>query len=365
MAKKTPLYENHLYLKARMLDFAGWEMPIQYSGVIEEHNTVRKAAGIFDVSHMGQIEITGPDATQFTQYITTNDVLSLTDGKAMYSLLLNERGTVIDDIIIYQFNPQRFIYVVNASNIDKDLNWIKSHKKGNVKISNLSDNFALIALQGPASENILQKLTAADLSKLASFHFIESNVADAQNCVIARTGYTGEDGFEIFCKPQDAPQIWNSIMANGASFNLKPVGLGARDTLRTEMKYSLYGHEITEDTNPFEAGLSWVVKMDKAGEFIGKKALLDAQKAGIDRRLVGFKMIEKAIPRSGYKIMSKGKEVGFVTSGTLSPSLGEPIGIGFVPIELAKIGSTFLVDIRGKLREAKVVKTPFYKRQLG
>lgn len=362
MANRTPLYKNHISLNAKMVEFAGWEMPIQYSGVIAEHNAVRNKAGLFDVSHMGQVEIKGADAEQFSQYITTNDILSMEDGRALYSLLLNEKGTVVDDVIVYRFNKDKFIFVVNASNVEKDFNWIKSHKKGNVEINNRSDDYALIALQGPLAKKILKQFTEFDLGTLTTFHFVESEVNGVKNCIIARTGYTGEDGFEIFCPPQSASAIWDALLNEGKSEGVMPIGLGARDTLRMEMKYSLYGHEITDQTNPFEAGLSWVVKMNKSGEFLGKSALIKIKEEGITRKLIGFKMIDRAIPRDGYKILSNGKEIGYVTSGTQSPSLNEPIGIGYVPMKYSALGSRFLIDIRGKSREAEVVKTPFYNK---
>jgi len=363
MGKQTPLHDIHIKLGAKMVEFAGWEMPIQYTGVIDEHKAVREYAGIFDVSHMGEIELTGPDAFSVMQYLTPNDVSHLVDGQAQYSMLLNERGTVIDDIILYRIGPERFLIVVNASNTAKDFNWILSHSRGNVNIANVSDDYAMIAFQGPLAAEILQTLTSADLSKIGHYHFAMGDVDGVSDCIIARTGYTGEDGFEIFCRPQYAVKVWTEIMERGKSRGIKPTGLGARDTLRTEMKYSLYGHEITDETNPFEAGLAWVVKLDQPDDFIGKEELKKIKASEPSRKLVGFKMLDRAIPREGYNIVANGKTVGRVTSGTMSPTLGEPIGIGFVPPNLAEIGSKFSIDIRGKLKEAEVVKTPFYRRK--
>lgn len=362
MARRTPLYEEHLRLNGRMVEFGGWDMPVLYAGIIEEHTAVRNAAGIFDVSHMGQIELTGPDALECANYLTVNNASNLVDGQAQYSILLNERGTVVDDIIVYRFNADRFIFVVNASNIEKDFGWISSHKKGNVKIVNRSDDFALIAFQGPKALSILKGLTDINLDEIPPFHFRQGSFNGRDAVIVARTGYTGEDGFEIFCAPKAAAGLWQDILERGKSQGVLPVGLGARDTLRMEMKYSLYGHEITDETNPLEAGLGWVVKLDKPKDFIGKSVLLEVKKTGLKRKLVGFKMIDKGIPRSECNIISDGATVGFVTSGTMSPSLKEPIGIGYVPVALAAEGSKFFIDIRGGLRQAIVVKTPFYKR---
>ncbi len=362
MTKRTPLYDRHVALGAKMVEFAGWQMPVQYSGVKDEHLAVRQRAGLFDVSHMGEIEIAGPDAATFAQYLTTNDVATMIDGKAMYSLLLNERATVIDDVILYRLNSQRFIFVVNASNREKDYRWILDHRQGDVTVRDRSDDYALLAFQGPLASEVLQTLTSIDLPSIRRYHFGQGTVAGIEHCIIARTGYTGEDGFELFVSPAHAATIWNALLQAGASKGIKPAGLGARDTLRLEMKYSLYGHEITEETNPYEAGLGWVVKLDQPGAFIGKDELIAIKERGPMRKLVGFRMMERAIPRQGYPIVFQGNQVGVVTSGTLSPSLDQSIGIGFVPPDLAATGSQFFVDIRGRLRQAEVVKTPFYQR---
>ncbi len=361
MTKKTPLYDEHVRLGGKMVDFAGWLMPVQYSSVIEEHRTVRNAAGLFDVSHMGQIEVRGPDATDCVQYLTTNDVKKLVDYQAQYSIFCNEHGTVIDDIIVYRFNPEHYIIVVNASNAQKDFAWCKSHIKGNAKITDVSDDYALIAFQGPKASEILSGISDAHIAKVATYHFCEGLVAD-KKCIIARTGYTGEDGFEIFMSPKDAPTVWQSIIEKGKSKGVLPIGLGARDTLRLEMKYSLYGHEITEDTNPLEAGLGWVVKLKTPDDFIGKDAIIKIKEQGLTRALIGFKMIDAGIPRQGYPIIVGSKKAGIVTSGTMSPTLSYAIGIGFVPIDAAQLGTEISVDIRGRPRKAIVVETPFYKK---
>lgn len=362
MTRRTPLYDEHIRLKARMVDFAGWEMPVQYTGVIDEHRTVRRSAGLFDVSHMGQLEIAGSGAVDAVQHLTTNDVSKLADGAAQYSMFCNERGTVIDDIIVYRMSATRFIIVVNASNVGKDFNWCRSHLIGNATAADLSDSYALIAFQGPKSISILKGLTDIDLSKIASYHFSIGSVAGRKNCIVARTGYTGEEGVEIFTSPGDAPAVWQALLERGKPEGVCAAGLGARDTLRLEMKYSLYGHEISEDTSPLEAGLAWVVKLDKPADFIGKKALIQFKEKGSARKLVGFRMIDRGIPRQGYPILTDGKQTGIVTSGTMSPSMGIAIGIGYVPAEHSKIGNEISIDIRGEARKAEVVKTPFYVR---
>lgn len=362
MARRTPLYDEHVRLKARMVDFAGWEMPVQYTGVIEEHRAVRSAAGLFDVSHMGQIEIAGAGAEALVQGLTTNDVKKLTDGRAQYSILCNERGTVIDDIIVYRFSPTRYLIVVNASNADKDFAWCQRHDRPDAQVTDRSSDFALIAFQGPLAAKILQTQTGVNLADIGTYFFAVGEVAGVKDVVIARTGYTGEDGFELFIRPDASPAIWQALLERGKSQGVKAAGLGARDTLRLEMKYSLYGHEITEETNPLEAGLGWVVKLDTPDDFIGKAAIVDIKQHGLARKLVGFRMVGRGIPRQGYRILSHGREIGVVTSGTMSPSLDAAIGIGYVSAGQEAVGNTISVDIRGDPREAVIVKTPFYKR---
>lgn len=377
--KRTPLYNEHIKLKGKMVEFGGWEMPVLYSGVIDEHRTVRTSAGIFDVSHMGEFEITGSDALSFTQYLTTNDISKLADGQAVYSILCNERGTIVDDIIVYRFNAEHILLVVNAGNIEKDWEWVNGRLKSatptnlgsqtlvwQCEIKNRSDDFALIALQGPRSAEILSKLAVFDIKQ---FHFAKISVTGANDCIIARTGYTGEDGFEIFCPSHSSPKTWEAILETGKPLGLKPAGLGARDTLRLEMKYSLYGHEINDGTNPLEAGLGWVVKLNKGCDFIGKAALEKIKAEGLKRKCVGFQMIDAGIPRQGYKIITKDEgrgtrdEIGLVCSGTMSPSLNKAIGTGYVPISESGIGTKIFIDIRGAMRLAEIVETPFYKRR--
>jgi aminomethyltransferase len=360
MPQKTPLYDAHVKLGARMVPFAGWEMPVQYAGVIAEHEAVRTKAGLFDVSHMGEFEFTGPEALACLQWLTPNDVSRLHIGQGQYSLLCNEKGGVVDDIIIYRLEDSRYLMVVNASNIEKDLKWVQAHQQGNVKIADRSSEFALLAIQGPKAMGIVQKIASCDLSALPRFGCEWAALNGAGECLVARTGYTGEDGCEIFVAPTKAISLWDALMKAGATDGLVPAGLGARDTLRVEMKYPLYGHELSDSTNPIEAGLDWVVKLNKASDFIGKAEIQKVKAMGPKVSLVGFEMIDKGIPRDGYPIVDQKKIIGAVTSGTMSPSLKKAIGIGYVPAALAAIGSKFSVDIRGSERVARVIATPFY-----
>lgn len=362
MAKKTPLYEEHKKLGGKIVEFAGWEMPVQYTGVADEHKTVRASAGLFDVSHMGTFEISGKDAASFLDYLTPTNNSGLTAGQAQYSLLLKENGTIIDDIIIYRLGNEKFFMVANAGNVEKDFNWIKNHIKGEVSLTNLSDRYTLLALQGPKASEILSKLTTDNIGAIKIFHLAEVEIKGNGKILISRTGYTGEDGFEIFAEKDSAAKLWKTLLETGKEDGLKPIGLAARDTLRLEMKYTLYGNEISEDTNALEAGLRWVIKFKKPARFIGKEALNKIREEGLKRKLIGFKMLDKAIPRHGYDILSNGQKAGFVTSGTFSPSLEIPIGIGYVNANLAEPGTKISVDIRGKERLAEVVKTPFYKK---
>ena len=358
MADRTPLYEEHVRLNARIVDFAGWDMPVQYKGVIAEHRAVRSSAGIFDVSHMGEIEITGTDALPCVQHLTTNDASKLTDGAAQYSLLCNKNGGIVDDLIVYRISHNHYMLVVNASNTSKDFEWCKSNTTGDVKINNSSDKFALIAFQGPKSIDILETICRSNIKGLPSYHFTIADILEVKECIIAKTGYTGEEGVEIFTKPEDAAAVWRALLDAGRDLGVMPAGLGARDTLRTEMKYSLYGHEIDDSTNPVEAGLMWVVKMKK-DDFIGKDAIAKVKETGHKKELVGFRMIERGIPRPGYKILNP---KGIVTSGTMSPSLNVAIGIGYIPVNSFSINDHISIDIRGKSRKAKIVKAPFYQR---
>ncbi|MBI5047877.1 MAG: glycine cleavage system aminomethyltransferase GcvT [Deltaproteobacteria bacterium] len=360
--KTTPLHQIHKELNARMVPFAGWEMPVQYTGVIEEHLAVRKICGLFDVSHMGEIEISGPKALEAVQSITTNDASELKDGQVQYTLICYPNGGVVDDVTLYKFSDTRYMFCVNASNTEKDFNWIKENAGNIAKVKNVSNDFGQIAVQGPLSQEILQNTCNLDLSLIRYYRFKQGNIAGV-NAVISRTGYTGEDGFEIYMPWDKTIDVWHGLMEAGSKFGIKPVGLGARDTLRLEMGFPLYGNELNENTTPLEAGLHRFVKLDKPG-FMGKDALEKQARQGINKKLVGLEMSESGIPRSHYKIFAKGAEVGEITSGTMSPSLGKAIGMGYVAPEFSSIGTELKIEIRNKTVSAMVVKTPFYIRNM-
>jgi aminomethyltransferase len=341
-----------------MVEFAGWEMPVQYRGVIEEHLAVRSKAGLFDVSHMGEIEVQGADALPFCQRITANDLSRIKVSQAQYNLLLNAQGGIVDDVIFYRLEPNHFLICVNAANSEKDFEWLRDHASGRLNIENASDRYSQLALQGPLAAKILQPLTSLELPSLKPFSFSRAQVASVR-CLVARTGYTGEDGFELYCDPSHAEELWNKLMEIGAPMGMMAAGLGARDTLRLEKAYPLYGHEIDDRTTPFEAGLEWVVKLAK-GPFTGRDVLLRQKEDGVTRKLVGLELIEPGIARSEYRLFKDGKPVGRVTSGTKSPSLQRSIAVGYVPVVEAFVGNSIDVEIRGKTVRAKVVPLPFY-----
>jgi aminomethyltransferase len=355
---KTPLHSEHLRLGGRMVDFAGWDMPVEFAGLRAEHACVRENVGLFDVSHMGEIWVRGPKSLESLQWMTTNDVSVLTPGRAQYSLLPNEKGGIVDDIIVYCLKENsEYLVCVNASNIEKDYEWMLAHNKG-AEIRNESSEWAQIAIQGPKARRLLTEIFAQAVNDLKPFHFLEGNYEKAK-CLIACTGYTGEDGFEVFLPNVMAIPFWQKLLDLGQKYGVQPIGLGARDTLRTEMKYSLYGHEIDDTTNPMESGLGWVVKLQK-GDFIGRTPMAQAKERGVPRKLIGFRMIDKGIPRADYGLLSFDKKpIGKVTSGTLSPTLNEGVGIGYVPSEMSAEGTEIFVDIRGRPTRAKIVKTPF------
>lgn len=360
--KKTPLNDKHRALGAKMVDFGGWDMPVQYAGILEEHRAVRSRAGLFDVSHMGEFDVTGPDALKLVNKVITNDAAKMTVGQIIYSPMCYENGGVVDDLLVYKMSDQHYYLVVNASNTEKDLAWILENAQGlEVRVENISEGTAQLALQGPNSQRILQKLTEFELSTLGYYRFVFTKI-DGINCLFSRTGYTGEDGFEIYMAPEFAGQLWDKIMAEGQEFGLIPVGLGARDTLRFEAKMPLYGQELTADATPLEAGLGIFVKLDKEN-FNGKEALAKQKEAGVPRCLVGFEMMERGIPRHNYPLSVEGREIGWVTSGTYSPSLDINIGLGYIETTLATVDTIIDVVIRGKGVKAKIVKTPFYKRE--
>ena len=362
---RTSLYDEHRALGARLVPFAGWEMPVQYKkGLVEEHHAVRNAAGLFDVSHMGELVLSGEHAEAVVDYLVTNDVKKLADGQALYTCACNEQGTILDDLIVYRVAKDKFLVVCNAGNHAKMAAHFRKAAENHCDFEDVSSKTALIALQGPRAVEILASAgsQAAACRDLPAFHFRDAIVANVP-ATVARTGYTGEDGFEIFCAWDHAPALWRMLLDLGRPFGLEPCGLGARDTLRLEARLHLYGNDIDETTNPFEAGLGWTVKLDK-GNFIGKDALRAIKEKGTERKLVGFEMTGKGIARHGYPLLDReGKAVGICTSGSPSPTLGKNIGLGYLPNDLATVGTDFLVDCRGKHVPAVVVKTPFYKRQ--
>ncbi|MGZ6126121.1 MAG: glycine cleavage system aminomethyltransferase GcvT [Myxococcales bacterium] len=358
MALRTPLYEKHLEASARMVEFAGFDMPVQYQGLLEEHAAVRENVGMFDVSHMGEITLEGPRALEAAQRLVTNDLSRCKDGQAQYSALCNEKGGVIDDIIVYRFSPERLFICVNASGRGKDFEWMRAHAGEGVAVAQRSDDWAQIAIQGPDAPKLVDSLCEPPVLDLGYYHFREATVAGVRGCIVARTGYTGEDGFEVFVPSSGAGKLWDALLAKG----VVPCGLGARDSLRLEVAYRLYGNDMDEEHTPLEAGLGWIVKLDKPGGFIGSDALIRQKQEGLRRRLAGFKLTGKGIARHGYAVLKDGQRVGEVTSGTMSPVLKEPIGLAYVPAALAKEGSTFDVEIRGKPVAARVVKTPFVEK---
>lgn len=359
--KRTPLYEEHRSAGAKLVPFAGYEMPVQYrSGIIAEHQAVRRFAGLFDVSHMGEIEITGPQALDLVQYITTNDASKLEYGQAQYSVMCREDGGALDDCIVYRLRD-RYMVVVNASNRGKDRDWIYHHAdRFDVDVIDSSDDVALIALQGPKAQNILSKLTDANLDAIRYYHFAEGEVGGTP-AVISRTGYTGEDGFELYLSAGDAVGVWRKLLEVGAADGLTPAGLGARDSLRLEMGYALYGNDLDEKKTPLEAGLAWVTKLDK-GDFLGADALRKLKESGVRQRLIGFELNEKGFPRHGYEVRSSGQGVGEVTSGTVSPSLEKGVGLAYVATEASKPGTTIDIMVRDKAVPATVSRPPFYKQ---
>ncbi|HTI13107.1 MAG TPA: glycine cleavage system aminomethyltransferase GcvT [Dictyobacter sp.] len=361
--RRTPLYEQHLALGARLVEFGGWDMPVQYSGILAEHEAVRTRAGLFDVSHMGEFKVEGADALAFLQYLVPNDVSRLAVHQALYTQLCQPDGTVIDDLLIYRLADEHYMLVVNAANIANDLSWVQSQASHfqHVSVADQSDTTALIALQGPLAQQILQPFTDIDLAGMRYYHFAVGEV-NGVNCIISRTGYTGEDGFELYCAPVDVVPLWKNLLSAGTPLGLLPAGLGARDTLRLEAGYCLYGHELDERTNPLEAGLAWTVKLKK-GEFIGREALLRVKEQGLLRSLVGIELLDRGVPRSGYAIYSQDQCIGSLTSGAPGPTVHKNIGMGYVDAAHATVGTQVQIDIRGRRLAAQIVALPFYKRQ--
>lgn len=359
--KRTPLFDEHVRLGGKMVEFAGWEMPVQYAGVIAEHTNVRERVGLFDVSHMGEIWVSGPQAEAALEFLTCNRVSALYDGKAQYSAILNDEGGVIDDVIIYRFNKELFLLCVNASNADKDFEWLKSRNPTDARITNASAEYGQIAVQGPRAIELLAPLVkGADLASVKPFHFVESELLGSK-VIIARTGYTGEDGVEIFVKSDRTADLWRLLLEHGASYGVMPCGLGARDSLRLEAGYPLHGHELSEEVPALESGLGWIIKFDK-GDFIGRAALEKIKAAGPARKLVGLVLDEPGIARQGDTLQVKGAEVGVVTSGTKTPTVNKALGMAFIASELAKPDTQVSVVVRGRPIAGHLVSLPFYKR---
>ncbi|MEM8846343.1 MAG: glycine cleavage system aminomethyltransferase GcvT [Bacteroidota bacterium] len=359
--KNTALTHIHETLGAKMVPFAGFYMPVSYEGVNIEHETVRKSVGVFDVSHMGEFLIEGPKALELIQKVTSNDASKLTIGKAQYSCFPNETGGIVDDLIVYQIKEETYLLVVNASNIEKDWSHISKYNEGiGAEMRNISDDYSLLAIQGPKAVEAMQSLSSIDLSEIKFYNFVVGNFAGVEHVIISATGYTGSGGFEIYCKNSEVEQVWKKVLEAGADFGIKPIGLAARDTLRLEMGYCLYGNDIDDTTSPLEAGLGWITKFTK--DFVNSEALAAQKEAGVTKRLVGFQISERGIPRQGYDIVdADGNLIGNVTSGTMSPSLEKGIGLGYVTKDFSKADSEIFIQIRKKQVPATVIKLPFYK----
>ena len=360
--KTTPFIEKHIALGAKMHEFAGYNMPIEYSGIIDEHLTVCQGVGVFDVSHMGEFWVKGPKALAFLQKVTSNNVAVLTPGKIQYTCFPNDKGGIVDDLLVYQYEPEKYILVVNAANIEKDWDWCVSHNMEGAELENASDHMAQLAVQGPKAILALQKLTDIDLASIPYYTFKVGKFAGEENVIISNTGYTGEGGFELYFYPNVADTIWKAVFEAGEEFDIKPIGLGARDTLRLEMGFCLYGNDLDDTTSPIEAGLGWITKFIEGKEFINRP-MLEKQKAeGVTRKLVGFEMVDRGIPRHGYELVnSDGEKIGIVTSGTMSPTRKIGIGMGYVKPEYSKAGTEICIDMRGRKLKAVVVKPPFRK----
>ena len=360
MIKEIALSEIHKGLGAKMVPFAGYNMPVSYEGVNVEHETVRNNVGVFDVSHMGEFLVLGPNALELIQKVTSNDASKIVDNQAQYSCFPNAIGGIVDDLIVYRINNEKWLLVVNASNIEKDWNWINSHNSVGAELINVSEDYSLFAIQGPKAVQAMQSLTSIDLNNIKFYHFQIADFAGVENIIISATGYTGSGGFEIYCKNNEAEQIWKEIFNAGNNFNIKPIGLAARDTLRLEMGYCLYGNDINDTTSPIEAGLGWITKFTK--NFINSDNLLKQKELGTQRRLVAFELDDRGIPRQGYDILNnQGDKIGEVTSGTMSPTLAKGIGMGYIPTNLKSVGTKLYIQIRKKIIPATIVKLPFYK----
>lgn len=362
-ARKTPLYETHVKYGGKIVEFGGWLLPVQYAGILDEHKAVREKAGLFDVSHMGEVLVKGPEALAFLQKLVTNDVASMTDNKVQYTPMCYPDGGTVDDLLIYKRNNQEYFLVINAANIEKDWNWMKENSIGfDVELTNLSDETSELALQGPLAETILRKLTDAPLEQLGYYWFIPEVLVSGKTVMVSRTGYTGEDGFEVYCRPDEAAYLWEAIMEAGQPYGLVPTGLGCRDTLRFEAALPLYGHELSAAISPIEAGIGKFVSLDK-GDFNGRAMLAEQKQNGPQRKVAGFVLTGRGIARAGYPVVYEGRQIGTVTTGSYAPTLEQNIGLALVEAEYAKVGQSFAVEIRGKNIPAEVIKKPFYHRK--
>lgn len=361
--KRTPLFETYKEYGGKTIDFGGWELPVQFSSIKDEHEAVRTKAGLFDVSHMGEFEVKGSDSLAFLQKTMTNDVSKLKNGGALYTAMCYENGGTVDDLLVYKMEEDHYLLVVNASNIDKDFNWLEGHLEGNVELINLSEHTAQLALQGPIAEEVLQRLSGdSNLSEIGFFKFQQEVNLNGKKALLSRTGYTGEDGFEIYCKPEDAAALWKEILEAGKEDGVLPCGLGARDTLRFEANLALYGQELSPEISPLEAGIGFAVKLNKDTDFIGKQVLVQQKENGLPRKIVGIEMIDRGIPRHGYPVYKNDELIGEVTTGTQSPTLKKNIGLALLKNEFTSLETEVEVEIRGKRLKANVVSTPFYKR---
>lgn len=363
MAKKTPLYDEHVKLGGKVVDYAGWLLPVQYEGLVQEHETVRNAVGLFDVSHMGEITVKGKDALAFVDYLMTNDITKVVDNQIVYTFMCRPTGFVVDDLLVYRFGPEDFYLVVNASNTDKDYDWILEQKGDfDVEIENISDDVGEVAIQGPLAQKVLQKLTKTDLDKITFFTLDRNVDVNGVECMVSRTGYTGEDGFEVYTTNEGVVKVWNDLLEAGKEEGIKPVGLGCRDTLRFEASLPLYGHEMGEEINPLEGGFKYFVKLDKEADFIGKEELNKQWTEGLERKLAGFEMVDRGIPREDYEIQKDGEVIGHVTTGYMSPTLKKNIGNALIKTEFTPIGTEIDIMIRNKPAKAVIISKKFLKK---
>ncbi|MDQ0208996.1 glycine cleavage system aminomethyltransferase GcvT [Alkalicoccobacillus murimartini] len=360
--KRTPLFDLYQDSNAKTIDFGGWDLPVHFSSIKDEHEAVRTKAGLFDVSHMGEFEVEGKDSLAFLQKLLTNDLSKLDDGQAIYTAMCYENGGTVDDLLVYKKTDEKYLVVVNASNIEKDWEWMIQYKPESVSMKNVSDEIALLAIQGPKAEGILQKQTDSTLADIRPFRFKENVVVAGVEALVSRTGYTGEDGFELYIKSEDAAAVWKELLEAGKNEGLIPAGLGARDTLRFEAKLALYGQELTKDISPLEAGIGFAVKVNKEDEFVGQAALKKQKEEGLTRKLVGIEMLDKGIPRAGYEVFVENQSIGFVTTGTQSPTLKKNVGLALLDRTYTELGTKVEVQVRKKRIAAEVVSTPFYKR---